>query len=129
MPYIFYIENMNQPDLVFRKIALCENALITKFVETVCDSFGLKAKNILDYDIKNDDIRISASQLENMPLFKKKKFGFDHIFKEQSECQLNIKHTLGTLQMQVILVEKLEEKMEVPLILQGKGRLSISAKR
>lgn len=129
MPYIFYVESINQPDIVFRKISLCDNALVTKFVETICDSFGLKIKNILEYELKNDSIRITSVQLENMPLFKKKKINFAHIFENQNECRLSIKHALGTAQMQVVLVERQEEENDLPMIIQSKGRLTMLAKR
>ncbi len=129
MPYIFYVESTNQPEIVFRKISLCDNALVTKFVETICESFGLKIKNILEYELKNDNIRITSEQLEIMPLFKKKKINFDYIFENQSECKLSIKHALGTVQMQVVLVERLEEESNLPMIIQSKGRLTMLARR
>lgn len=129
MPYIFYVESINQPDIVFRKISLCDNALATKFVETICDSFGLKIKNILEYELKNDSIRITSAQLENMPLFKKKKINFDYIFENQNECRLSIRHTLGSVQMQVVLVERQEEENNLPMIIQSKGRLTMLARR
>lgn len=129
MPYIFYVESTNQPDIVFRKISLCDNALATKFVETICDSFGLKIKNILEYELKNDSVRITSAQLENMPLFKKKKINFDYIFESQNECRLSIKHTLGAVQMQVVLVEHLEEENNLPMLIQSKGRLTMLARR
>ena len=129
MPYIFYVESINQPDIVFRKISLCNNALVTKFVETICDSFGLKIKNILEYELKNDSIRITSSHLESMPLFKKKKINFDYIFESQNECRLSIKHALGSVQMQVVLVDRLEEENNLPMIIQSKGRLTMLARR
>lgn len=129
MPYIFYVESVNQPDIVFRKISLCDNALVTKFIETICDSFGLKIKNIIDYELKNDNVRITFQQLENMPLFKKKTIGFDHIFEFQNECRLSIKHTLGSVQMDVVLVERKTEPVEdLPVIIQSKGRLTMLAR-
>jgi hypothetical protein len=129
MPYIFYVESINQPDIVFRKISLCDNALVTKFVETICDSFGLKIKNILEYELKNDNMHITSAQLESMPLFKKKKINFDHIFETQNECRLSIWHTLGSVQMQVVLVEHQDEENNLPMIIQSKGRLTMLARR
>ncbi len=129
MSYIFYVESTNQPDIVFRKIALCDNALITKFVETICDSFGLKIKNILEYELKNDSIRITSHQLDNMPLFKKKEIGFNDVFAYQNECRLYIKHTLGTIQMQVVLVERQTDTTDLPTIIQSKGRLTMLARQ
>jgi|GEM_PF-4803818 len=129
MPYIFYVESTNQPGIVFRKISLCDNALVTKFVETICESFGLKIKNIQEYELKNDNMRITSAQLETMPLFKKKKINFNYIFENQNECRLSIKHTLGTVQMEVVLIERLEEENNLPMIIQSKGRLTMLARR
>ena len=124
---VFYVESINQPEVVFRKIALCDSALVTKFVETVCTSFGLKLKNVLEYTLQNDTMRVTSSQLENMPLFKKKKFGFQYLFAEQNECRLHIQHTLGSVQMQVLLLEHQEDASEIPTVIQSKGRLTMLA--
>jgi len=83
---VFYFEQ----EKIFRTIAVPKLALISKFVEFMAESFDFYKEHIDDYfiwgyDQNNARWKVTSTEIQNTPPFKRKEFNLGNLIHKNSE--------------------------------------------